>query len=155
MIMGKTKWGLKPTSSSKAVEPKQKRLRRVKLSALWNYRGTTVTACIVSVKTKILAALQVKSRRINLFAQNIVENSEVSKFLIESSGENSLLYERPKLLMLQIGNKYPFDAWKETFKRNHLKELTPFKALEITVIQWVFVKTLQAKAAAFPLLVIL
>ena len=108
--MGKTKWGLKPTSSSKAVEPKQKQLRRVKLSALWNYRGTTVTACIVSVKTKILAALQAKSRRINLFAQNIVENSEVSKFLIESSGENSLLYERPKLLMLQIGNKYPFDA---------------------------------------------
>ena len=69
----------KPTSSSKAVGPKQKQLRRVKLSALRNYRGTTVTACIVSVKTKILAALQSK-------------------------------YERPKLLMLQIGNKYPFDA---------------------------------------------
>ena len=84
MIMGKTKWGLKPTSSSKAVGPKQKRLRRVKLSALRNYRGTTVTACIVSVKTKILAALQSKSRRINLFERNIVENSKVSKLLIES-----------------------------------------------------------------------
>ena len=79
--------------------PKQKRLRSVKL-----------TACIVSVKTKILAALQSKSRRINLFKQNIVENSEVSKLLIESSGENSLLNERPKLLMLQIRNQYPFDA---------------------------------------------
>ena len=55
--MGKTKWGLKPTSLSKAVEPKYKGMRRVKVSALWNYRGTTVTACIVSVKTKILAAL--------------------------------------------------------------------------------------------------
>ena len=32
------------------------------LKALRNYRGTTVTACIVSVKTKILAALQSKSR---------------------------------------------------------------------------------------------
>ena len=108
--MGKTKWGLKPTSSSKAVGPKQKRLMRVKLSALRNYRGTTVTAYIVSVKTKILALLQSKSRRINLFKRNVVENSEVSKLLIESSGENSLLNERPKLLMLQIGNKYPFDA---------------------------------------------
>ena len=102
--------GLKPTSSSKAAGPKQKRLRRVKLSALRNYRGTTVTACIVSVKRKILAALQSKSRRINLFERNIVENSEVLKLLIENSGENSLLNERPKLLMLQIGNKYPFDA---------------------------------------------
>ena len=110
--MGKTKWGLKPITSSKAVGPKQKRLKRVKLSvlALRNYRGTTVTACIVSVKTKILAALQSKSRRINLFERNVVENSEVSKLLIESSGENSLLSEGPKLLMLQIGNKYPFDA---------------------------------------------
>ena len=99
-----------------------------------NYRRTTVTACIVSVKTKILAALQSRSRRINLFEWNIVENSDVSKLLIESSGENSLLNERPKLLMLQIGNKYPFDAWKKTFERNRLKELTPFKALEITVI---------------------
>ena len=69
----------KPTSSNKAVGPKQKQLRRVKLSALRNYRGTTVTVCIVSVKKKILAALQSK-------------------------------YEHPKLLMLQIGNKYPFDA---------------------------------------------
>ena len=77
---------------------------------LRNYQGTTVTACIVSVKVKILAALQSKSLRINLFEQNIIENSEVSKLLIESSGENSLLNERPKLLMLQIGNKYPFDA---------------------------------------------
>ena len=78
----------------------------VKLPALRNYRGTTVTACIVSVKTKILAALQPKSRRIKLFERNIVEKSEVSKLLIESSSENSLLNERPKLLMLQIGNKY-------------------------------------------------
>ena len=108
--MGKTKRGLKPTSSSKAVGPKKKPLRRVKLSALRNYRGTTVTACIVSVKTKILVALQSKRRRINLFKQNIVENSEVSKLLIKSSGENSLLNERPKLLVLQMGNKYPFDA---------------------------------------------
>ena len=106
--MGKTKWGLKPTSLCKAAGPK--RLRGVKLSALRNYRGTTVTAFIVSVKTKILAALQSKSRRINLFERNIVENSQVSKLLIESSGENSLLNERPKLLMLQIGNKYSFDA---------------------------------------------
>ena len=66
--------------------------------------------CIVSVKTKILAAPQSKSLRINLFERNIVENSEVSKLLIESAGENSLLNEHPKLLMLQIGNKYPFDA---------------------------------------------
>ena len=79
MIMGKTKWGLKSASLSKAVGPKQKRLRRVKLSALRNYRGTTVTACIVSVKTKILAALQSKSKRIKLFERNIVENSEVSQ----------------------------------------------------------------------------
>ena len=54
--------GTKADSPSKAVGPKQKRLRRVKLSAQsgtdWNYRGTIVTACIVSVKTKILAALQ-------------------------------------------------------------------------------------------------
>ena len=107
--MGKTKWGLKPTSSSKAVGPKQKRLRRVKLSVPRNYRGTTVTAFIVSVKTKILDALQSKSRRINLFERNIVENGEVSKLPIKSSGGNSLLNERPKLLMLQIGNKYPFD----------------------------------------------
>ena len=97
--MGKPKWGLKPTSSSKAVGPRQKRLRRVKLSVLRNYWGTAVNACIVSVKTKILAALQSKSRRINLFERKIVENSEVSKLLIESSGENSLLNERPKLLM--------------------------------------------------------
>ena len=88
--MGKTKWGLKPITSSKAVGPKHKRLKRVKLSALRNYRGTTVTACIVcivSVKTKILAALQSKSRQINIFERNIVENSEVSKLLIESSLE--------------------------------------------------------------------
>ena len=108
--MGKTKWGLKPTPLSKAVGPKQKRMRRVKLSALRNYRGTTVTACIVSVKTKILAALQSKSQRIKPFERNIVENSEVSKLLIESSSENSLLNERPKLLMLQIVNNYPLDA---------------------------------------------
>ena len=82
----------------------------VKLPALRNYQGITVTARIASVKTKILAALQSKSRRINLCKQNIVENSEVSKLLVESSGKNSLLNERPKLLMLQIGNKYPFDA---------------------------------------------
>ena len=92
------------------AESKQKRLRRVKLSAPRNYRGTTITACIVSVKTKILAALQSKSRQINLFEQNIVENSEVSKMLSETLGENSLLDKRPKLLMLQIGNKCPFDA---------------------------------------------
>ena len=84
MIMGKTKWGLKPTSSSKAVGPKQKRLWRVKLSALRNYRGTTVAACIVSVNTKILAAFQSKSRRINLFKRNFVENREVSKLLIRN-----------------------------------------------------------------------
>ena len=98
--MGKTKRGLKPTSSSKAVGPKQKRLRSVKLSALRNYRGTTVT-CNVSVKAKIVAALQSKSRRINLFERNIVENNEVSKLLIESSGENSLLNERPKFVNAQ------------------------------------------------------
>ena len=106
---------MKPTSSSKAVGPKQKRLRRVKLSALRNYRGTTVTVCIVTLKMKIFAALQSKSRRISLFERNIVENSEVSKLLIESSGENSLLNESPKLLMLQIRNKYPFEARKKTF----------------------------------------
>ena len=61
-------------------------------------------------QNEILAAFQSKSRRINLFERNIVENSEVSKLLIESSGESSLLNERPKLLMLQIGNKYLFDA---------------------------------------------
>ena len=61
-------------------------------------------------QNKILAAIQSKSRRINLFDRNIVENREVSKLLIESSGENSLLNKRHKLLMLQIGNKYPFDA---------------------------------------------
>ena len=44
------------------------------------------------------AALQSKSRRINLFERNIVENSVVSKLLIESSGENSPLNERPKWL---------------------------------------------------------
>ena len=50
-----------------------------------------------------------KSRRIHLLERNIVENSEVSRLLIESSGENSFLNERSKTLMLQIGNKYPFD----------------------------------------------
>ena len=40
----------------------------------------------------------------------MVENSEVSRLLIESSGKNSLLNERSKTLMLQIGNKYPFNA---------------------------------------------
>ena len=74
-----------------------------------NHRKACIV-CIVSVKTKSLAALQSKSRQINIFERNIVENSEVSKLLIESSGENSLLSERPKLLMLQIGNKYPFEA---------------------------------------------
>ena len=46
-----------------------------------------------------------KSRRIHLFERNIVENSEVSRLLIKSSGENSFLNERSKTLMLQIGNK--------------------------------------------------
>ena len=46
-----------------------------------------------------------------------------------------------------MGNKYPFDASKKTFKRNRLEELTQFNALEITLIQQVFVKTLQARVA--------
>ena len=56
--MGKTKWGLKPTSSGKAVGPKQKRLRRAKLSAQsatelsGNHRNRML------VKTKILATLR-------------------------------------------------------------------------------------------------
>ena len=41
----------------------------------------------------------------------IVDNSEVSRLLFDSSGENSLLYESSKpFIMLQIENKYPFDA---------------------------------------------
>ena len=130
----KTKWGLKPTSSSN-VGPKQKRLRRVKLLAqsATELSGNHHNRMYCLSQNKILAAIQSKSRRINLFDRNIVENREVSKLLIESSGENSLLNKRHKLLMLQIGNKYPFDAWKKTF--NRLKELTPFNALQITVIQ--------------------
>ena len=79
--MGKTKRGLKPSSSSKAVGPKQK---RAKLSA---QRATELSGSQI------------------LFERNIDENSEVSRLPIESSGENSLLNERCKtFIMLQIGN---------------------------------------------------
>ena len=44
-----------------------------------------MTTFIVSVKTKILAALKSKSQRINLLYRNIVENSEFSKLLIDVS----------------------------------------------------------------------
>ena len=110
--MGKTKRGLKPTSSSKAVRPKQKRHRKTKLSAQSatelsrNHRNRMY--CLSQNENSCYSS---KSRRMHLFDQNIVENSEVSRLLIESSGENSLLNERSKkFIMLQIGNKYPFDA---------------------------------------------
>ena len=69
-----------------------------------------------------------KSRRIHLFERNIVENSEVSLFFIQNSGENSLLNERSKTLMLEVRNKY-------RLKRNRLKKYTPLNALQITLKQ--------------------
>ena len=72
---------------------KQEAAEEGKIISATELSGTTLTACIVSVKMKILAALQSKSRRINLFERNIVENSKVLKLLIESSGENSCLKE--------------------------------------------------------------
>ena len=107
--MGKPKRGLKPSSSSKAVGPKQK---RAKLST---QRATELSGdhrnrmyCLSPNKNSCYSS---KSRRIHLFERNIVENSEVSRLLIESSGENSLLNERSKtFIILQIGTKYPFDA---------------------------------------------
>ena len=96
--------------TSKAVGPRQKRLRRAKLSA----RSLTVLSENHPNRMYCLSqnqkTLQSKSRRIHLFERNIVENSEVSRLLIESSGENSLLNERSKTLMLQTGKKYPFSA---------------------------------------------
>ena len=59
--MGKTKRGLKPTSSSKAEAAEAGKIISTKR------RGTTVAACTVSlVKTKILATLR-KAARIILF----------------------------------------------------------------------------------------
>ena len=55
-------------------------------------------ACIVSFKTKIHATLR-KAVRLHVLEQNIVENSKVSRLLIESAGENLLLNERFKMLM--------------------------------------------------------
>ena len=109
--MRKTKRGLKPSSSSKAVGPKQKRQRREKLSAQSatelpeNHRD-----CMYCLSQNENSCYSSKSRRLHLFERNIVENSEVSRLLIECSGVISLLNERFKTLMLQIGNKYPFDA---------------------------------------------
>ena len=119
--MGKTKRGLKPSSPSKAVGPKQ---MRAKLSA---QRATELSGKLRdrSLSQNENSSYSLKSWGIHLFERNIVENSEVSRLLIESSGENSLLHESSKtFIMLQIGNKYPF------------------------------VKTLQVKAATFGLLVI-
>ena len=106
--MGKTKRGLKPSSSSKADGPKQK---RAKLSAR---RATELSGnhrnrmyCLSQNENSCYSS---KSRRINIFERNILENSEFSRLLIESSGENSLLNERSKtFIMLQIRKKYPFD----------------------------------------------
>ena len=92
--MGKTKWELKPTSSSKAAGLKQKCQRRAKLSA---QSATELSAnhryCLSQNENSCYSS---KSRRIHLFERNIVENSEVSRLLIEISGENSLLNERSK-----------------------------------------------------------
>ena len=104
--MGKTKRGLKPSSS---VGLKQKRVklsaqRATKLSG--NHRNRMY--CLSQNEN---SCYSLKSRRIHLFERNIVENSEVSRLLIERSGDNSLLYESSKtFIMLRIGNKYPFDA---------------------------------------------
>ena len=96
--MGKTKRGLNPSSSSKAVG-------RAKLSA---QRATELSGnhrnCMYCLSQNKNSCYSLKSQRIHLFERNIVEN-------IESFGENSLLYESSKtFIMLQIGNKYPFDA---------------------------------------------
>ena len=80
-----------------------------------------MTACIVSVKTNWKLLLLFEKPANTLFEKNVVENGEVSRLLIQSSSENSLLNERSK-------NKYPF-------KRNRIKELTPFNALELILIQ--------------------
>ena len=63
-----------------------------------------LTACIVSVKMKIIATLR-KACKYIYSKQNIVENSEVLRLLIESTGENLPLNECSKTFMLQIGNK--------------------------------------------------
>ena len=79
-----------------------------------------------------------------------VENGEVSRLLIESAGENSLLNERSKSLnagcKLETSIRFTLER-----KRYRLKEFTPFNALEITQIQQAFVKTLLIKAATFNL----
>ena len=106
--MGKTKWELKQTSSSKAVGPKQKWQRWAKLSA---QSATELSAnhlnCLSQNENYCYSW---KSRRIHLFERNIVESSKVLRLLIKISSENSLLNERSKTLMLQIGNKYLFDV---------------------------------------------
>ena len=90
--MENTKRGLKPTSSNKAVGPKQKRQNRAKLSAQsatklsGNHRDRMY--CLNQNENSCYSS---KIRRIHLVERSIVENSEVSRLLIESSGGNSLL----------------------------------------------------------------
>ena len=104
--MGKTKRGLKPSLSSKAVGPKQKRQRRAKLST---QRATELSGnhrnrmyCLSQNENSCYSS---KSRRIHLFERNIVEDSEVSRLFIESFGENSLLNERSKTFINAANGK--------------------------------------------------
>ena len=108
--MGKTKRGLKPSLSSKAISRSGRGGQNYQRKELRNYRGTTVTACIVSVKTKILATLRKAGEYIyssEILLRIAKFRDCLSKVLVKiRSGMNV-----PKrLLMLQIGNKYPFDA---------------------------------------------
>ena len=131
--MGKTKQGLKQSSSSKAVGPRQKWAKSSAQSAT-ELSGNQCSR-IYCLSHNEHSCYFSKHWQIHLFERNIVEKSEVSRLLIESSGENSLLNEHSKTLMLKIGNKYPFDASKKTLKRNCLKESTLFNAMEITLKQ--------------------
>ena len=149
--MGKTKRGLKPSSSSKAVAPKQKRQRWAKLSA---QSATELSGnqrnCMYCLSQNENSCYSSKYWRIHLFERNIVEN-KVLRLLNESWGKNLLLNERSKTLMLQIGqigNKYPFDAWKK-WKRQ--KESTPFNANTVSLCE----NTSSKSGDLIPLLVIL
>ena len=119
IIMGKTKRGLKPSSSSNAVGPKQKRQRRAKLSENHRYRMYCLSHQILNENS----CYSSKHRRIIYLRKILLRIAKFRDFFNESSGENSLLNERSKTLMLQIGNKNLFDAWKKSRLRLTLWKL--------------------------------
>ena len=107
-------------------------------------------ACIVSVKTKILATLR-KAARLHAFERNIFSwewrSFETAyrkcgwKFALEWTFQ--IVNAGCKL---ETSIRFTLER-----KRYRLKEFTPFNALEITQIQQAFVKTLLIKAATFNL----